>query len=122
MIHQRGDNKRFIPSDDTVLEAGDIVVVLATVDGLRRVEVGLRAAPEWRLAIDSSPSEATRFEAANLISRISGCDLAKARLAMQRLPSLLEKPLYQPQGSRLVRELRKLLVMAHLERDGPDLY
>jgi Trk K+ transport system NAD-binding subunit len=122
MIHQRGDLKRFIPSDDTVLEAGDIVVVLATVGGLRRVEGGLRAAPDWRLAIDSAPSEATKFEAANLISRISGCDLAKARTAMQRLPSLLEKPLYQPQGSRLVRELRKLLVMAHLERDGPDLY
>jgi Trk K+ transport system NAD-binding subunit len=120
MIHRRGDQKRFMPSDDTVLEAGDIVVVLATVDGLRRVEGGLRAAPEWRLAIDSSPSQATRFEAANLISRISGCDLATARAAMQRPPSVLEKPLYQPQGSRLVRELRKLLVLAHLERDGPD--
>ncbi|WP_294540877.1 NAD-binding protein [uncultured Rhodoblastus sp.] len=122
MIHQRGDLKRFIPSDDIVLEEGDIVVVLATVDGLRRVEGGLRAAPEWRLAIDSAPSEATKFEAANMISRISGCDLTKARAAMQRLPSLLEKPLYQPQGSRLVRDLRKLLVMAHLERDGPDLF
>lgn len=121
IIHRRGDQKRFIPSDDIVLEGGDIVVALATVDGLRRVEGGLRAAPEWRLAIDSSPSEAAKFEAANLIARISGCDLAQARAAMQRPPSLLEKPLYQPQGSRLVRELRKLLVMAHLERDGIEL-
>jgi Trk K+ transport system NAD-binding subunit len=118
MIHRRGERKRFIPSDDITLEADDIVVVLATVDGLRRIEAGLRAAPEWRLAIDSSPSEETKFEAANLIARISGCDLAKARSAMQRLPAVLTKPIYHPQGARLVRDLRKLLVMSHLERDG----
>ncbi|MGO9943468.1 MAG: potassium channel family protein [Rhodoblastus sp.] len=118
IIHRRGDDKRFNPSDDIVLESGDALVVIATVDGLRRIEIGARATPEWRLAILSSPSEDARFEAANAISRISGCDLAQARSAMQRLPSRLEKPLYQQQGSRMTRELRKLLVMTRLEFDG----
>ncbi|MGO9431384.1 potassium channel family protein [Rhodoblastus sp.] len=120
IIHRRGEDKRFNPSDDIVLEAGDVVVVIATVDGLRRIEIGARDAPQWRLAILSSPSEAARFEAANAMARISGCDLAQARSVMQRLPSTLEKPLYQQQGSRLTRELRKLLVMTRLEFDGDE--
>lgn len=120
ILHRRGVERRFNPSDDIVLEADDMVVVLATVDGLRRVETGERAAPQWRLLIASSPSDATAFEAANAMARISGCTLTQARAAMQRLPSRLEKPLYQQQGSRLMRELRKLLVMSRLERDGSD--
>ena len=120
IIHKRGAEKRFNPSEDIVLEADDVLVVLATVDGLRRVEAGEHAAPQWRLRIDSSPSDSAAFEAANAMARISGCSLAQARAAMQRLPSRLEKPLYQQQGSRLMRELRKLLVASQLEIDGAD--
>jgi hypothetical protein len=101
-----------------VLEGGDVVIVLATVEGLRRIEVGERAAGEWRLWIDSSPSGASSFEGANAIARISGCALAAARSAMQRLPARLETPLYQQQGLRLARELRKLLISSHLEFEG----
>ncbi len=115
IIHKRGAETRFNPSDDIRLEAGDIVVVLATVDGLRRVEVGERAAPKWRLCIDASPSQDAAFEAANAIARISGCNLALARAAMSQLPSRLEAPLYQQQGLRLARELRKFLVASRLE-------
>jgi Trk K+ transport system NAD-binding subunit len=118
IIHKRGAEKRFNPSDDVVLEASDVVIVLATVEGLRRIEVGDRAIGEWRLWIDSSPSSASAFEGANAIARISGCALAEARAAMQRLPARLETPLYQQQGLRLARELRKLLISTHLEFEG----
>jgi Trk K+ transport system NAD-binding subunit len=120
IIHKRGSEKRFNPSDDIVLEASDVVIVLATVEGLRRIEGGERAIGEWRLWIDSSPSSASSFEGANAIARISGCALAQARSAMQRLPARLETPLYHHQGLRLARELRKLLISSHLEFEGCD--
>ncbi len=117
ILHRRGGAIAFDPSDDIRLEIGDTLFVLATVDGLRRVEKGERVRPDWRLWIESSPNADAAFEAANTIARISGCPLAVARAAMASLPVRLETALYQPQGARLARELRKLIVFSRLE--GP---
>ena len=116
ILHRRDETILFNPSDDVRLEVGDTLVVLATVDGLRRVENGERLEPDWFLWIVSSPNAEASFAAANAMARISGCSLAVARLAMANLPTRLEAPLYQPQGVRLARELRKLLVISRLEQ------
>ena len=118
ILHRRDEERAFDPSDDIRLEIGDRLFVLATVDGLRRVEQGAWARPDHCLRIESCPNADAAFEAANIIARISGCPLAVARLAMGHLPVRLEAPLYQPQGLRLARELRKLIVVARLERAG----
>ncbi|WP_374546054.1 TrkA family potassium uptake protein [Rhodoblastus sp.] len=116
VFHERGPAGQLNPSDDVRLEAGDKVVVLATVDALRRIERGELAAPQWRLVIDSCPSSDAAFEAGNAIGRIAGCDLALARKALAGRPGALEAPVYRQQGLRLVRELGRIKVGARLEQ------
>jgi Trk K+ transport system NAD-binding subunit len=116
IVLRRGETVAFAPSDDIHLHPGDRLIVLATVDGLRRVEKGELRQPDLILSLDASHSADTAFDAANAIARVSGCSLAEARAVMAHLPSRLETRLYQPQGERLVRELRRLLVFARLEK------
>jgi hypothetical protein len=54
------------------------------------------------------------FEGGAAIARISGCEVSRARTLINNLPSTLEMPLYKHQALRLVRELSKLRVQAHL--------
>ncbi len=114
VFHERaqesGATGRINPSDDIRLERGDKVVVLATVDALRRIEHGELTPPRWRLVVDSCPSSDSAFEAGNIIARIASCDLAVARKALAKLPGELAAPVYRQQGIRLVRELGKLRV------------
>lgn len=114
ILHERGLAGQLNPSDDIRLEAGDRLVVLATVDTLRRIEHGELAPPQWRLVIESCPSSDSAFEAGNSISRIAGCDLSFARKAFSGLPRELDIPFYRQQGVRLVRELAKVKVVARL--------
>lgn len=118
VFHERaqesGATGRINPSDDIRLERGDKVVVLATVDALRRIEHGELTPPRWRLVVDSCPSSDSAFEAGNIIARIASCDLAVARKALANLPGELAAPVYRQQGIRLVRELGKLRVGARL--------
>lgn len=107
VLHARGDASQFIPSDDILLEAGDQLVVLATVEALGRIERGEVRPPIRRLLIESRAQTASAFEAGNIIARIAGCDLALARRALQSLPCELACSVYRPQGLRLVRELGK---------------
>ncbi len=115
IVHQRGAETRVIPADDIRLEADDRLVVLSTIDGLQRVETARRILPAWFLRIEKSPTPEASFDAANVIARISGCELQLAREAMTRLPARLNFALYRHQGLRLVRELKKLLVASYLE-------
>jgi Trk K+ transport system NAD-binding subunit len=118
VFHERRNEReakgQINPSDDIRLESGDKVVVLATVDALRRIEHGELAPPRWRLVIDSCISSDTAFEAGNIIARIASCDLAIARKALTKLPGELATPVYRQQGIRLVRELGKIKVGARL--------
>lgn len=115
IVHQRGDETHLIPADDIRLEANDRLVVLATIDGLQRIETAQRVPPSWILRIEKAQSFEAAFDAANAIARISGCDLRVAREAMTHLPARLEVALYRRQGLRLVRELKKMLVTSSLE-------
>ena len=115
IVHQRGNETHHLPADDIRLEANDRVVLLATIDGLQRIETAQRFSPSWFLRIEKSPSFDMTFDAANAIARISGCDLRAAREAMAHLPARLDVALYRHQGLRLVRELKKMVVTSSLE-------
>ena len=95
---------------------GDRLVVLATSEGLRRIEQGqlqlhLKC---WFVRVEKALTPDAVFEGANIITRISGCRLSLARDLMNHLPQTLDVALYQHQGQRLTQELRKALVKAGL--------
>ncbi|MGQ4646576.1 NAD-binding protein [Lyngbya aestuarii] len=105
-----------MPSDDLRLDKGDRLIVLGTIDGLRRLEFGkLGIAPKtWRVQVEKALTQEALFEGANMIARISGCDLSAAKELMNNLPGRLQSPLYKHQGQRLVWELTKAQVTASL--------
>lgn len=108
------DSRKLMPSEDLRLAAGDRLVILATIEGLRRIEQGgLGITPkQWRVRVDQALNSSAAFEGANLIARIAGCSLGMARDLMTNLPGVLRSPLYHHQALRLVRELGRIQVNA----------
>ncbi|HEY9709372.1 MAG TPA: hypothetical protein V6D48_14305, partial [Oculatellaceae cyanobacterium] len=100
----------------------DRMVVLASSNGLRRIEQGIGSiSPKgWRVQVEQALTDEAVFEGANAIARISGCDLNLARDLMKNLPGTLRSPLYKHQAQRLVRELSKTQVVAHLVPIAPQ--
>ena len=107
---------KLMPSDDVLLKVGDTLIVLAFIQGLRRVELGDLQPKQWQLQVEKVISENASFEGANAIARISGCTLATAHQLMDNLPSNLPVRLYYHQGMRLVRTLKKLQVDCSLNQ------
>lgn len=105
---------KFMPSDDIRLAVGDRMVVLATSNGLRRIEHGIVGITpkSWRVMVEKALTTEAVFEGANAITRIAGCSLNVARDLMKNLPATLPSPLYKHQAKRLVRELNKAQVAA----------
>lgn len=105
-----------MPSDDLKLETGDRLVVLATIEGLQRIEQGTRNLREKRyfVRVISVINKDALFEGANVLAKVSGCNLASARELMSNLPQTLDTPLYKFQAMRLIKELDKRLVKAEL--------
>jgi Trk K+ transport system NAD-binding subunit len=120
ILHQRqGRDATPMPGDDVRLQVADRLVVLATIPGLKRIEQGDRRPPQWQVCVERVLYPGCEFEGGSTIARISGCDLIVARGLMQQLPATLELPLYQHQALRLIRELRKVQVRAHLQQLPP---
>ena len=107
-------NPTLMPSDDIRLAVGDRLIVLATIEGLQRIEAGSLAPKKWQLEVKAVISESAAFEGANAIARISGCSLAIARKLMNSLPNTLSVKLYRHQGIRLVRTLKRIQVDSSL--------
>ena len=105
-----------LPSDEPPLKAGDRLVVLATIDGLRRIEQGKLnvKAKQWQITVETALTTDAIFEGANAIARVTGCSLTLARETMNNLPQTLPILLYQHQAQRLVGELKKALVISRL--------
>ncbi|WP_035991606.1 potassium channel family protein [Leptolyngbya sp. KIOST-1] len=113
--HQRSPQAgKVMPSDDTLLQGGDRLVVLASIGGLRRIEQCQRAPRTWRLHIDRALTADALFEGAAEIARITGCSLGNAREFMAKLPGTLPIPLYQHQALRLARLLTRAQVKAQV--------
>jgi voltage-gated potassium channel Kch len=115
ILHQRpAQPERLMPADDTRLDVGDRLVVLATTDSLQRIEAGTPLPRQWLIHLEQAIAVDARFDGANAIARISGCSLQLARDAIQQLPATLPVPLYHHQALRLVRELGKCQVKAQV--------
>lgn len=116
ILHARNSQRtpKFMPSDDIRLAVGDRLVVLATIEGLQRVERGTMLPRQCWVRVEKAVSQQAIFEGAALISRISGCDMYLARTLMNQLPGTLQYPLYKHQAHRLVNELMKCQVLAYL--------
>ncbi|MDY7005766.1 MAG: NAD-binding protein [Cyanobacteriota bacterium] len=115
ILYQKPPNEsKLMPSDDIRLAVGDRLIVLATINGLKRIENGEIKEPTWQVMIESAPSEYAIFQGANEIIGISGCSVNEARELMNNLPGILPKPLYKHQAQRLVRTLKKSFVKAKL--------
>ncbi|BAY66537.1 TrkA-N domain protein [Calothrix brevissima NIES-22] len=107
-------NSKLMPSDDIKLAVGDRLIVLATIEGLQRVERGAIAPPQVLVKVESALSAEATFEGAAVISRVSGCDMHTARTLMNQLPATLQYPLYKHQAHRLLSELSKAQVQARI--------
>jgi Trk K+ transport system NAD-binding subunit len=117
ILYQKGtEMAKLMPSEDISLAVSDRMVVLATSDGLQRIEQGASrtASKNWQVHIAKALTEEAQFEGANVIVRISGCNLNTARNLMRNLPKTLHFPLYKHQAQRLVIELSKAQVIASL--------
>ncbi len=107
-----------MPKEYKKIEPGIRLVVLATVDGLRRMESGkIGISPKhWQIVIESANTEEARFEGANQIAKFSNYPLDKARYLINNLPQILPVPLYKLQAQHLIRVLQKSQVMASLKK------
>ncbi len=107
-----------LPIDEPPLKIGDRLVVLANIDGLRRIEQGRLnvKAKQWQIRIEKALALDAIFEGANIISRFTGCSLTLARETMNNLPQTLPIWLYQHQAYKLVKELKKALVISNLNK------
>jgi Trk K+ transport system NAD-binding subunit len=114
ILHQRSPQESTVlmPSDDVQLRIGDRLVVLATTNGLRRIELGEMRPRLWQVRVEKVITSEAVFVGANEISRISGCDLKTSRSLMSNLPGILPVKLYDHQAQRLVRRLSRVQVIA----------
>ncbi len=127
--HEHRDTK-LMPSDDTLLSVGDRLVVLATINGLRRIERGVLApCRRWQLQVLKPLDSKVLHYVGDTLTNISGCSLNEAREFMKNLPGVLGVPgvlellLYDHQAYRLVQKLRKLLpvrlvAISHVEQNS----
>jgi hypothetical protein len=92
----------------------DRLVVIAPIEGLKRIEQGVLAPRSHRVQLKNAMSHDATFDGAAEIVRISGCDISTARGLMAALPAQLPFPLYLHQAKRLVRKLSKVQVAARL--------
>lgn len=105
-----GHSEFFMPSDDEVMKEGDRLTVLASISGLRRIELGnLHAPKRWQLRAKPPLNSSVLLDAGNKLKNISGCDLELARRFMQSLPAAIELPMYDTQAHRLGQALMRLL-------------
>ncbi|MGF1459937.1 MAG: potassium channel family protein [Leptolyngbyaceae cyanobacterium] len=109
-----GQRSRLMPSDDNVLQAGDRLIVLSTIRGLRRVEQGDLAPQQWEIELLKANAADAIFEGGTEIARVTGCSIGEAHALMNQLPVRFPHKLYLHQAIRLVRRLSRLRVSAKI--------
>ena len=101
-------DKFLLPPDDRLLTEGDRLVILSSINGLRRIEHGdMLPSQRWKLAIARALKPGDIFDCSSLLFRLSGCTLEEARIFMANLPGAMELDLYAHQAYRLEEELSK---------------
>jgi len=105
-----------LPSDDIRLAVGDLLIVLATIEGLKAIELGKPHLRQWQLEILSAKSKMTIFDGTSAIARISGCSLKIAKEVMDNIPCILPVKMYHHQAVRLKKILHQNQIQSHLVR------
>ncbi|MBW4517083.1 MAG: NAD-binding protein [Timaviella obliquedivisa GSE-PSE-MK23-08B] len=99
-------DKFLLPPDERLLTEGDRLVILSSINGLRRIEHGdMLPSQRWRLAIARALKPGDVFDCSSLLFRLSSCTLEQARSFMANLPGSMELDLYSHQAYRLEEEL-----------------
>lgn len=107
---QADSTEFFMPSDDVKLQVGDRLVVLASLNGLRRIEHGESLSPcLWQFVAQKPLNAASLLDASSTLHRISGYPLEHSRNFMNNLPNTVELKLYEHQAYRLLQELNRQL-------------
>lgn len=102
--------EQLFPSDERQLCEGDRLVVLASLNGLRRIEHGELAPPKrWQLTVQKPLNQSFLHYCGNDLARISGCSLNTARAFMQNLPGSIDLLMYDYQADKLQEELSRRL-------------
>ncbi len=105
-----GVSEFLMPSDDEVMAEGDRLILLASISGLRRIELGSLHPPQsWQVYAEPPLNSSVLLDAGNRLRNISGCDLELARRFMEQLPAVIELPMYHTQAYRLSQALNRLL-------------
>ncbi|PZV08954.1 MAG: potassium transporter [Leptolyngbya sp.] len=113
--HQlHGQPGKIMPSDDTRLQPGDRLAVLATISGLRRIEQQELAPRTWHIHVEKAFTADALFDGATELARVAGYRLGDAREFMAQLPGTLPLPLYRHQALRLSRLLTRAQVKAEV--------
>ncbi len=95
-----------MPSDTERLGIGDRLIVLATINGLRRIERGELALPQtWQLTVLKPKNSSVLFEASRILHNVSGCGLRTARDFLEHLPGKMQLHLYNFQAYDLWQRL-----------------
>lgn len=117
ILHQQREHPAtLLPSDDVRLNVGDRLVVLATIDALRRIEQGrISIKPKsWRLRVEQVLTPFAAIEGTQAIAKGTGCPVETVRQLIVDLPATLPTLLYKPQGQQLVKVLSQMKVKACL--------
>lgn len=113
--HQRDCQEgKVMPSEDTRVQMGDRLVVLATIGGLRRIEQRQIAPRTCQIHVEKALTADALFDGAAEIARVSGYRLGDARDFMAKLPGILQQQLYLHQALRLTRLLTRAQVRAQV--------
>jgi Trk K+ transport system NAD-binding subunit len=110
------ESGKIVPADETRLRVGDRLVILSTINGLKRIQWGYLTPPrKWQLQVLKPLNPNVTYYAGDILENISGCNLATAREFMGNLPGVLKVPgvmelmLYDNQAYRLVQKVCKVL-------------
>jgi Trk K+ transport system NAD-binding subunit len=117
ILHQQPAHPAtLLPTDDLRLHVGDRLIVLATIDALRRIEQGrISIKPKsWRLRVEGVLTPSATVAGIQAIARGTGCPVETVQKLMLALPATLPTLLYEHQGQSLVKELIQIQVQAAL--------
>ncbi|WP_036487807.1 NAD-binding protein [Myxosarcina sp. GI1] len=101
-----------MPWKDVELGIGDRLVVLATSDGLQRIEWGKMLPHLWQVRIEEVLSRDAFIKGVEKIVAIAECNYSEAKQWLNNVPALLPISFYQYQAQHLVRELKRVRVIA----------